>query len=79
VNVDHLPAVLTAAETAAFLRVSERVVYEACREYLATGGAEGIPCVRIGRRNLRIPRAALEQLINNASLNGNGAPNGDGA
>jgi hypothetical protein len=41
------------------LRLGRTTVYEQARLYLATGGAEGIPCRRFGR-SLRFPAAAFD-------------------
>ena len=58
----ELPEVLTVEEAAAALRVGRRLAYELAARYLATGGAEGLPVVRLGRC-LRVPRAKLDQLL----------------
>jgi hypothetical protein len=52
---------LTILEAAALLRIGRTVAYEQARRYLATGGREGLPVVRLGRQ-LRVPRHALERL-----------------
>jgi hypothetical protein len=41
------------------LRLGRTTVYEQARLYLATGGAEGIPCRRFGKL-LRFPAAAFD-------------------
>ena len=56
------PAVLSIEEAARFLRIGRTCAYEQARLYQATGGAEGLPVVRIGRI-LRVPRAALLRMI----------------
>ena len=48
------PIFLTVPEVMARLRLSRTTVYEQARLYLATGGAEGLPCRRFGR-SLRFP------------------------
>jgi helix-turn-helix protein len=53
---------LTVVEAAAVLRVGRTVAYQQARLYLATGGREGLPVVRLGRQ-LRVPRYALERLM----------------
>ena len=45
---------LTVPEVMAHLQVGRTFVYEQARLYLATGGAEGLPCRRLGRL-LRFP------------------------
>lgn len=57
-----LPDVLTVEEAAAALRIGRRLAYELAGRYLATGRAEGLPVVRLGRC-LRVPRAKLERLL----------------
>ncbi len=59
---DHRHAVFTVEEAAAALRIGRRLAYEQAARYLATGGAEGLPVVRLGRC-LRVPRAKLEALL----------------
>lgn len=53
------PVFLTVPEVMARLRLSRTTVYEQARLFLATGGAEGLPCRRFGR-SLRFPAAALD-------------------
>jgi Helix-turn-helix domain len=53
------PEYLTVPEVMARLRLGRTTVYEQARLYLATNGAEGIPCRRFGR-SLRFPTAAFE-------------------
>jgi len=55
------PDFLTVEEAAAVLRISRTVAYRLCRLWPETGGAEGIPCERVGHL-LRVPRAKLEEL-----------------
>lgn len=54
------PDLLTVEEAAAWLRVGRTCAYQLCRRYLATGGTDGVPCIRVGRL-LRVPRHLLEQ------------------
>lgn len=51
--------VLTVEQMAEVVGVGRQSAYAQCRLYLATGGAEGVPCHRIGRL-IRIYRAELE-------------------
>jgi hypothetical protein len=60
-----LPDFLTILEAARVLRVGRTAAYELATRYEATGGAEGLPVVRIGRQ-LRVPRARLEELAGGA-------------
>ncbi len=52
---------LTIPEAAAVLRIGRTAAYELARRYLATGGREGLPVVRLGRM-LRVPSYALAHL-----------------
>jgi hypothetical protein len=56
-----LPDFLTVEEAEAVLRIGRTAAYELARRYRATGGAEGLPVVVLGRL-LRVPRAQLEAL-----------------
>ena len=55
--------VLTVEEAASILRISKNAAYALAREWRATGGRSGLPCVVLGRC-LRVPRAGLTQLLN---------------
>ena len=44
------------------LRIGRTKAYELARLYLVTGGAEGLPVVRVGHL-LRVPRHVVEQFI----------------
>lgn len=57
-----VPDVLTVEEAARMLRIGRSAAYELAGRFLASGGSDGIPVMRVGRL-LRIPRAALEQLM----------------
>ena len=54
--------VLTVEEAARVLRIGRSAAYEQARRYLVSGGAEGLPVLRLGRA-LRVPRHALDRLI----------------
>lgn len=54
--------VLTIEEAASILRISRNAAYAAARQWRATDGKAGIPCIEIGR-TLRVPRAELEHLL----------------
>jgi transposase len=62
VEAENLPVVLSVDEAAAFLRIGRTCAYELARRYENTGGAEGLPVVRLGRL-LRVPRAGLLRLL----------------
>ena len=57
--VDGLPDFFTVEEAASILRIGRTAAYELARRYLATGGTDGLPVIRVGRQ-LRVPRASLE-------------------
>lgn len=50
---------LTAEEVMEHLQLGRTFVYEQARLYLASGGAQGLPCRRFGRL-LRFPLAEIE-------------------
>ena len=54
--------VLTIDEVAAILRISRNAAYAAAREWRATGGKTGLPCIEIGR-TLRVPRTELDRML----------------
>jgi hypothetical protein len=54
------PEYLTVPEVMARLRLGRTTVYEQARLYLATDGAEGIPCRRFGR-SLRFPGGGVRR------------------
>ena len=54
------PDFLTVEQAAEIVRIGRTSAYALAREYLATGGAEGLPVIRIGKQ-LRVPRAQLER------------------
>ena len=52
---------LTIDEAAQRLRIGRSLAYELARAYLTTGGAEGLPVMKLGAR-MRVPRWALDEL-----------------
>ncbi len=56
-------SLLTIGEAAKFLRIGRSAAYELARRFEATGGAEGLPCVRIVDRLLRVPVDALRDMV----------------
>jgi hypothetical protein len=68
-----MPEVLTVEEAAEVLRISRNSAYTLARLWRTTGGREGLPVIELGR-NLRVPRAGLERL-----LEGGLVPGGDEA
>ena len=52
---------LTVTEAAADLRIGRTLAYQLAHQYLATGGREGLPVIRVGG-NLRVPMWALIEL-----------------
>jgi excisionase family DNA binding protein len=61
-SLDELPDVLTVEEAARVLRISRGAAYELARQWRVSGGLHGLPVVVLGR-SLRVPRAALRQLL----------------
>ena len=60
--VADLPLMLTVEQAREVLGIGRSLAYAEVRRYLATGGREGIPAVRIGSA-IRIPRAGLVDLL----------------
>jgi hypothetical protein len=56
------PDLLTVEEAARVMRIGRTSAYALARRYLATGGAEGVPVLRVGHL-LRVPRCRLEELV----------------
>ena len=54
---------LTIPEAARFLRIGRSAAYDLARRFEATGGNEGIPCIRVGGRLLRVPVDALRAMV----------------
>ena len=63
IGTHHDVALLTIPEAARFLRIGRSAAYELARRFEATGGAEGIPCIRVGGRLLRVPVEALRAMV----------------
>lgn len=61
-RIDELPDLLRVEQAAAYLQISRNRAYEETARYERTGGAAGLPCIRIGR-SVRIPRHALEHWL----------------
>ena len=56
------PILMTIDEAASILRIGRTAAYEQARVWRDTDGREGIPVICFGR-TLRVPRAALERLL----------------
>lgn len=56
--MDDEPLFITVNDAARLLGISRSLAYEMANRWIATGGDEGIPAVRLGRR-LLINRAKL--------------------
>jgi Helix-turn-helix domain len=60
-----IPDFLTVTEAAQVLRIGRTAAYALATRFEQTKGAEGLPVIRIGKQ-LRVPRARLEQLAGGA-------------
>lgn len=56
-----ISAFMTVQEAASVLQIGDALAYRMANEFLQSGGATGIPCVRLGRR-LLVSRRGLERL-----------------
>jgi excisionase family DNA binding protein len=57
-DIDTLPEMLRVDEAAKLLRISRSRAYDEVAAFQRSGGAEGIPSIRIGR-SLRVPKRKL--------------------
>lgn len=55
-------ATLTVEQAAKVLGIGRRLAYELANRFEETGGAEGLPVIRLGRC-LRVPKARLEAML----------------
>ena len=62
------PALLTVEEASRVLRIGRQLAYQLAHEYLASGGITGIPVIRFGVKNLRVPRWALVELAETGNV-----------
>lgn len=61
-ELDSEAQTLTVEEAARVLRIGRTTAYALAREWRATGGRSGLPVLELGR-SLRVPRVALERLL----------------
>jgi excisionase family DNA binding protein len=59
--VDQYGPFMRVEEAARMLRISRTSAYALAGQWIDSGGADGLPAVRIGR-SVRIPTAVLEKL-----------------
>lgn len=56
------PDFLTVEQAARILQIGRTSAYAQARDYEVSGGAEGLPVIRVGKQ-LRVPRARLEHWL----------------
>ena len=61
-TLEELPLMLTVSEAAAVLRVSRTSAYKLAEEWRRTGGASGLPTVKLGSR-LLVRRVDLARIV----------------
>jgi hypothetical protein len=61
-SLDDLPLMLTVAEAAVVLRVSRTTAYKLAEDWRTSGGREGLPVIKLGRR-LVMRRVDLAELV----------------
>lgn len=59
------PLLVTIEEAATVLRIGRSLAYDLARRYEATGGADGLPNVRLSNKCRRVPVWALLELAMN--------------
>jgi excisionase family DNA binding protein len=57
-QIEELPEMLRVDEAAEVLRISRSRAYDEVNAFLRSGGAAGLPSIRIGR-TVRVPKRAL--------------------
>lgn len=62
VDLSQLPLMLTVVEAAEVLRISRTSAYKLAEEFRVTGGASGLPFVRLGGR-LLVRRVDLAVIV----------------
>jgi len=61
-SLDELPLMLTVAKAAVVLRVSRTTAYKLAEDWRTSGGREGLPVIKLGRR-LVVRRVDLAELV----------------
>lgn len=59
----HHVGLLTIPEAARILRIGRSAAYDLARRFEATDGSEGIPCIRVKGRLMRVPVDALQAMV----------------
>ncbi len=62
-----LPLILTVDDAARLLRIGRSHAYNLTKLYFASGGLQGLPAIRLGDL-LRVPKAALHELVTNGRI-----------
>lgn len=59
---NEMPIMLTVEDAARVLRISRSRAYEMTKQYTASGGTAGLPCLRLGDL-VRVPKFALHEFV----------------
>jgi hypothetical protein len=62
-DLHDLPPTISVERAAELLGIARGTAYQQARLYLSSGGADGIPALRLGERRILIPTARLLAML----------------